>query len=198
MWKKAGGRVIAGLVNRRETERNQFNGSSLRDRARKGGWPAEMGAGPDLTECAGDFPVRGDDRHAGLCTWKILNDEALLTRLMSTYEEFGNQQTGCLMRHAKQRGGPEFLVHRHRLCLHRDGSLDSMWCWTSSRPTRRSPAIVPRRSFLLGTCLFAAMLATVTIRIKFTPDQCAVHETARHRYRWHLPASKAKKKVVKR
>ena len=41
-------------------------------------------------------------------TWKILNDEALLTRLLSTYEEFGNQQSGCFLRHAKQRGGSDF------------------------------------------------------------------------------------------
>jgi lysozyme len=29
MWKKAGGKVVAGLVNRRESERNQFNGKSI-------------------------------------------------------------------------------------------------------------------------------------------------------------------------
>ena len=29
MWKKAGGRVVQGLVNRRESERNQFNGKFL-------------------------------------------------------------------------------------------------------------------------------------------------------------------------
>jgi lysozyme len=29
MWKKAGGKTVAGLVNRRENERNQFNGKFL-------------------------------------------------------------------------------------------------------------------------------------------------------------------------
>ena len=31
-----------------------------------------------------------------------------LNRLLSTYEELSNQQVGCTLRHARQRGGPDF------------------------------------------------------------------------------------------
>jgi hypothetical protein len=37
----------------------------------------------------------------------VLNDEKLMNRFMSEYEEFSNQQSGCVMRHVKQRGGPD-------------------------------------------------------------------------------------------
>jgi hypothetical protein len=39
--------------------------------------------------------------------WRVLNDEKLMNRFMSEYEEFSNQQSGCVMRHVKQRGGPD-------------------------------------------------------------------------------------------
>ena len=42
--------------------------------------------------------------------WKVFSDPSgkMLDRLLSTYEEIGNQQSGCTLRHAKQRGGPDF------------------------------------------------------------------------------------------
>ena len=39
--------------------------------------------------------------------WKTLNDPALLDRMLSSYKEESSQQTGCTLRTAKQRGGPE-------------------------------------------------------------------------------------------
>lgn len=39
--------------------------------------------------------------------YRVLNDERLMNRFMSEYEEFANQQSGCVMRHVKQRGGPD-------------------------------------------------------------------------------------------
>jgi hypothetical protein len=38
--------------------------------------------------------------------WKALNDEKIMDRLMSTYEEIA-QPSGCTLRHAKRRGGPD-------------------------------------------------------------------------------------------
>jgi hypothetical protein len=40
--------------------------------------------------------------------WKALGDEKLLDRFLSTYEELGSsQQTGCVLRHVQERGGPD-------------------------------------------------------------------------------------------
>jgi len=39
--------------------------------------------------------------------WRALDDEKLLDRFLSTYEEFSSQQAGCTLRHAQQRGGPD-------------------------------------------------------------------------------------------
>jgi hypothetical protein len=39
--------------------------------------------------------------------WKALGDEKIMDRLMSTYEEIGNQQSGCAFRHVQERGGPD-------------------------------------------------------------------------------------------
>lgn len=39
--------------------------------------------------------------------WRALNDEKIMDRLMSTYEEIGNQQSGCALRHVQERGGPD-------------------------------------------------------------------------------------------
>lgn len=39
--------------------------------------------------------------------WKALHDEKLLDRFLSTYEELGNQQSGCTVRHVQARGGPD-------------------------------------------------------------------------------------------
>ena len=39
--------------------------------------------------------------------YRALNDEKIMDRLMSTYEEVGNQQSGCAVRHVKERGGPD-------------------------------------------------------------------------------------------
>lgn len=38
--------------------------------------------------------------------YRALNDPAVMNRLMSTYEEHPDQ-SGCLIRHVKQRGGPD-------------------------------------------------------------------------------------------
>jgi hypothetical protein len=38
--------------------------------------------------------------------YKALSDEKLLDRFMSTYEELGDQQSGCTVRHVQARGGP--------------------------------------------------------------------------------------------
>ena len=38
--------------------------------------------------------------------YRALDDEALLDRFMSTYEEISSQQVGCTIRHAQARGGP--------------------------------------------------------------------------------------------
>jgi hypothetical protein len=38
--------------------------------------------------------------------WKALNDEKVMNRLMSTYEEI-DQSSGCTLRHVKERGGPD-------------------------------------------------------------------------------------------
>src|SRR5262245_62124803 len=39
--------------------------------------------------------------------WKALSDDKLMDRLMSTYEEFPDQASGCLLRHVQERGGPD-------------------------------------------------------------------------------------------
>ena len=39
--------------------------------------------------------------------YRALGDEKIMDRLMSTYEEVGNQQYGCALRHVQARGGPE-------------------------------------------------------------------------------------------
>jgi len=39
-------------------------------------------------------------------TYRALGDEALLDRLMSTYEVIGSQE-GCSVRHVQERGGPD-------------------------------------------------------------------------------------------
>lgn len=39
--------------------------------------------------------------------YRALEDEKLMDRFMSTYEELGNQQSGCAVRHVQERGGPE-------------------------------------------------------------------------------------------
>jgi hypothetical protein len=40
--------------------------------------------------------------------WRALGDEKIMDRLMSTYEEIdGNQQSGCVLRHVQERGGPD-------------------------------------------------------------------------------------------
>lgn len=38
--------------------------------------------------------------------YRALNDEKLLDRFLSTYQEFAGQQAGCTLRHVRQRGGP--------------------------------------------------------------------------------------------
>jgi hypothetical protein len=39
--------------------------------------------------------------------YRALGDDALLDRLLSTYEELSSQQSGCAVRHVQERGGPE-------------------------------------------------------------------------------------------
>lgn len=39
--------------------------------------------------------------------YQALNDDKLLDRLLSTYEEFGDAQVGCVLRHVQERGGPD-------------------------------------------------------------------------------------------
>jgi hypothetical protein len=39
--------------------------------------------------------------------WKALDDDKLLDRFMSTYEETASQISGCVLRHVQQRGGPD-------------------------------------------------------------------------------------------
>ena len=40
--------------------------------------------------------------------YRALEDEKIMDRLMSTYEEIdGNQQSGCVLRHVQERGGPD-------------------------------------------------------------------------------------------
>jgi hypothetical protein len=39
--------------------------------------------------------------------YRALNDEKLLDRLLSTYEETSSQMTSCTLRHVQERGGPE-------------------------------------------------------------------------------------------
>jgi hypothetical protein len=39
--------------------------------------------------------------------WRALGDEKIMDRLLSTYEEISNQQSGCTLRHVQQRGGEE-------------------------------------------------------------------------------------------
>jgi hypothetical protein len=39
--------------------------------------------------------------------YRALNDEKIMDRLMSTYEEMDSQQSGCALRHVKERGGPD-------------------------------------------------------------------------------------------
>lgn len=38
--------------------------------------------------------------------YRALEDEKLMDRFLSTYEELGNQQSGCTVRHVQARGGP--------------------------------------------------------------------------------------------
>jgi hypothetical protein len=39
--------------------------------------------------------------------YRALDDEKLLDRLLSTYEETSSQMAGCTLRHVQERGGPE-------------------------------------------------------------------------------------------
>ena len=39
--------------------------------------------------------------------YRALDDEKLLDRFMSTYEEKSSQQYGCTLRHVQARGGPD-------------------------------------------------------------------------------------------
>jgi hypothetical protein len=39
--------------------------------------------------------------------YRALDNEKLLDRLMSTYEELSSQNTGCAVRHVQERGGPD-------------------------------------------------------------------------------------------
>lgn len=39
--------------------------------------------------------------------YRALDNEQLLDRFMSTYEEESNQQSGCSVRHVQERGGPD-------------------------------------------------------------------------------------------
>jgi hypothetical protein len=39
--------------------------------------------------------------------YRALDDEKLLDRLLSTYEETSSQMTGCTLRHVQERGGPD-------------------------------------------------------------------------------------------
>jgi len=39
--------------------------------------------------------------------YRALDDEKLLDRFMSTYEEEASQMTGCTLRHVQERGGPD-------------------------------------------------------------------------------------------
>ena len=39
--------------------------------------------------------------------YRALDDDKLLDRFMSTYEETSSQMTGCTLRHVQERGGPE-------------------------------------------------------------------------------------------
>jgi hypothetical protein len=39
--------------------------------------------------------------------YRALNDEKMLNRFLSTYEEQSSQQVGCALRHVRQRGGPD-------------------------------------------------------------------------------------------
>jgi hypothetical protein len=43
----------------------------------------------------------------GYFVWKALNDEKLLDRFLSQYEELGSQHSPCLLRFAQTRGGPK-------------------------------------------------------------------------------------------
>jgi hypothetical protein len=38
--------------------------------------------------------------------YRALQDEKLLDRFLTTYEELTSQQVGCALRHVKERGGP--------------------------------------------------------------------------------------------
>jgi hypothetical protein len=39
--------------------------------------------------------------------YRALDNDRLLDRFMSTYEELSSQQSGCAVRHVQERGGPE-------------------------------------------------------------------------------------------
>jgi hypothetical protein len=39
--------------------------------------------------------------------YRALNDEKIMDRLMSTYEEIGTKHSGCTLRHVQERGGPD-------------------------------------------------------------------------------------------
>jgi hypothetical protein len=39
--------------------------------------------------------------------YRALDDDSLLDRFMSTYEETASQLTGCTLRHVQERGGPD-------------------------------------------------------------------------------------------
>jgi hypothetical protein len=39
--------------------------------------------------------------------YRALDDESLMSKFLSHYEEISNQQVGCALRHAQARGGPD-------------------------------------------------------------------------------------------
>jgi len=39
--------------------------------------------------------------------WRALDDDKLMDRFTSTYEQWDSQQAGCVLRHFQERGGPD-------------------------------------------------------------------------------------------
>ena len=64
--------------------------------------------------------------------YRALEDDKIMDRLMSTYEEIGNQQSGCAVRHVQERGGPDLWGHQRRVRL------------SGSRPLVRQRGADPR------------------------------------------------------
>ena len=98
--------------------------------------------------------------------YKAVGNEALLDRLMSTYEVLGSQ-AGCSVRHVQERGGPDLWGISSGFAFQGEAR------WFVNVQVDHAPT--PTRWLLIA---LASSLSQTPCwaEVKFTPDQCRVLE----------------------